>query len=84
MFASSKSLTLVERIQQRGGAVSSNRFADIFTSRPNRMVGTTIEELVVTFETILELDMQLLNANELLELCHLTRLPIAFISRFAP
>lgn len=83
-FASVKSLTLVERIQKRGGDVSSNRFADIFTSRPNRMVGTTIEELVVTFETILDLDMQLLNADELLELCHLTRLPIAYISRFAP
>ena len=82
-FASVKSLTLVERIQKRGGDVSSNRFADIFTSRPNRMVGTTIAELVVTFETILELDLQLLSANELLELCHLTRLPIAYIARFA-
>jgi ribosomal protein S24E len=83
MFASTKSLTLVERIQQRGGDVSSNRFADIFTSRPNRMVSTSIEELVCTYETILELDMQILSANELLELCHLTRLPIAYISRFA-
>ena len=83
MFASSKSLTLVERIQQRGGAVSSNRFADIFTSRPNRMVATTSEELVFTYETILEFDLQILSANELLELCHLTRLSIAHISRFA-
>ena len=82
-FASVKSLTLVERIQKRGCAVSSNRFADIFTSRPNRMVATTIEELVFTYETILELDLQILSANELLELCHLTRLPIAHISRFA-
>lgn len=83
IFATSKSLTLVERIQQRGGGVSSNRFADIFTSRPNRIVSTTIEELVFTYETILDLDLQILSANELLELCHLTRLPIAHISRFA-
>jgi|GEM_PF-1813224 len=82
-FASVKSLTLVELIQKRGGDVSSNRFADIFTSRPTRIVGTTIAELVVTFETILELEKQILSANELLELCHLTRLPIAYISRFA-
>jgi tetratricopeptide (TPR) repeat protein len=82
-FVSVKSLTLVERIQKRGGDVSSNRFADIFTSRPNRMVSTTIEELVFTYETILDIDMQILSANELLELCHLTRLPIAYISRFA-
>ena len=30
-FVSVKSLTLVERIQKRGGDISSNRFADIFT-----------------------------------------------------
>lgn len=83
-FALARSLTLVERIQERGGDMSSNRFADIFTSRPNRMVKTTIAELVITFETILDTNPQILCANELLELCHLTRLPIAHISRFAP
>lgn len=83
-FALARSLTLVERIQERGGDMSSNRFADIFTSRPNRMVKTTIAELVITFETILDANPQILCANELLELCHLTRLPIAHISRFAP
>ncbi len=78
-----KTATLVERIRERGCKLAGNRFADIFMSRPKRLVIPEIDELVTTFDTILEIDSQLLSAHELLELCDLMRFPMSQIQQFA-
>lgn len=79
----SKTSTLVDMIRERGCKLAGNRFADIYTSRPTRLVIPEIDEFVITFETLLELDKQLITAHELLELGDLMRLPVSQISQFA-
>ena len=78
-----KTPTLVERIRERGCKLAGNRFADIFMSRPKRLVIPEVDELVTTFETILEIDPRLLSAHELLKLCNLMRFPMSQIQMFA-
>lgn len=75
--------SLVEMIQERGCDITAGRFSDIFLARPHHVVNARVEELITTFEVILEIDEQVISATELLELCNLTRLPVGDISRFA-
>jgi len=75
--------SLVEMIQERGCDITAGRFSDIFLARPHHVVNARVEELITTFEVILEIDEQVISAAELLELCNLTRLPVGDISRFA-
>jgi len=75
--------SLVEMIQERGCDITPGRFSDIFLARPQHTVNARVEELIITFEVILEVSPPVMSANELLELCNLTRLPIGDVSRFA-
>ncbi len=78
-----KTPTLVDRIRDRGCKLAGNRFADIYMSRPKRLVVPSIDEFIITFETILEIDARLLTAHEFLELCDLMRFPMSLIHQFA-
>jgi tetratricopeptide (TPR) repeat protein len=75
--------SLVEMIQERGCEITPGRFSDIFLARPHHVVNARVEELITTFEVILEVDPSVMSAVELLELCNLTRLPLGDVSRFA-
>lgn len=75
--------SLVEMIQARGCDISAGRFSDIFMSRPMHVVNARPEELITTFEVLLEVKQPVISAAELIELCNLTRLPLGEISRFA-
>ena len=75
--------SLVDMIRLRGCAMPGNRFSDIFLSRPTRIVNASVEELVTTYEVILDLGHQFLLANELIELCELTRVPFGAVQLFA-
>ena len=75
--------SLVDKIRARGCEMPGNRFSDIFLSRPNRTVNASVNELVTTFEVILELGHHYLTAGELIELCELTRVPFGNVQQFA-
>jgi tetratricopeptide (TPR) repeat protein len=75
--------SLVEMIQNRGCDITPGRFSDIFLARPQHVVNARVDELITTFEVILEANPPVMSAVELLELCNLTRLPIGDVSRFA-
>ncbi|MFN5060502.1 MAG: hypothetical protein ACK5GU_11355 [Chloroflexota bacterium] len=75
--------SLVDMIQERGCEITPGRFSDIFLARPHHVVNARVEELVTTFEVILEVNPSVMSAVELLELCNLTRFPIGDVSRFA-
>lgn len=75
--------SLVEMINDRGCEMTAGRFSDIFLARPHHVVNARVEELITTFEVILEVSPQVITAHELLELCNLTRMPIGDIARFA-
>ena len=78
-----KTHTLVDMIRERGCKLAGNRFADIFMSRPKRLVIPATDEFIITFETILEIDARLLTAHEFLELCDMLRFPVSLIHVFA-
>ncbi|MFM2308319.1 MAG: hypothetical protein RLY87_439 [Chloroflexota bacterium] len=75
--------SLIDTIRQRGCEMPGNRFSDIFLSRPQRVVNASVHELVTTFEVILEHGNTMLLANELIELCELTRVPFSAVQPFA-
>ncbi len=75
--------SLVEMIQERGCDMTPGRFSDIFLARPQHVVNARVEELITTFEVILEVNPPVISAHELLELCNLTRLPVGDVPRFA-
>ena len=75
--------SLVDMIRMRGCEMPGNRFSDIFLSRPTRIVNATVAELVTTYEVILDLGHHFLPANELIELCELTRVPFGAVQQFA-
>lgn len=75
--------TLVDRIRERGCKLAGNRFADIFMSRPKRLVIAEVDEIILTFDTILEMKKTYLSASELLELCDLLRFPLSQIHHFS-
>jgi tetratricopeptide (TPR) repeat protein len=76
-------LSLVEMVQARGCDITPGRFSDIFLVRPNHVVNARVDELITTFEVILEVNPPVISAIELLELCNLMRLPIGDVSRFS-
>ncbi|MFZ9858407.1 MAG: hypothetical protein ACO3F2_08775 [Roseiflexaceae bacterium] len=75
--------SLVDMIRDRGCDITPGRFSDIFLARPHHVVNARVEELITTFEVILEVTPPVMTASELLELCNLTRLPLGDMSRFA-
>ena len=81
--AHAQSQSLIDTIRMRGCEMPGNRFSDIFLSRPQRIVNASVHELVTTFEVILEHGNTMLLANELIELCELTRVPFSAVQPFA-
>ncbi len=78
-----KGQSVVDMIRLRGCEMPGNRFSDIFLSRPNRIVNASVGELVTTYEVILDYGHTMLLANELIELCELTRVPFRAVQPFA-
>ncbi len=79
----SASQSLVDIIRMRGCEMPGSRFSDIFLSRPTRMVNASVHELVTTFEVILDIGHHFMPADELIELCELTRVPFGVVQQFA-